>query len=56
MKFILLSIIASVSALEPVPVGSYDRCALSADGDAHPRYFPKSCPATDCCSTAVASV
>ena len=48
MKFLTsILIISSVSAIDTIPVGTYDRCDLAGG---YPKYWPKSCPATDCCS------
>ena len=48
MKFITgVLIVSSVSALDPIPVGTYDKCSTT---DGYPKYWPKTCPATDCCS------
>ena len=45
----IVGLVRSEDALTPVPVGTYDECGLKAI----PFYWPKTCPATDCCSLEV---
>ena len=54
MKLALITLlVSSVSAIDTVPVGTYDRCDLAGG---FPYFYPKSCPSTDCCSSAASGV